>query len=360
MSKFTVYQIADVHLRDAQYQRRSRGQDFLNAFESILVKVVSLGGSVLIVSGDFLDSTRPSPKIVEFLKRMQAFAISHGLMIYVTSGNHDMTDPHWLTATLDLSDAGGFRVIDNKLVTLPAGLSLYGLPFVNREKFNAIKPELPPASILAFHTSVQEMMNFKSESALPLAELPHEKYQVIAIGDIHIRMKKTIGTCLVSQPGSTEMCSTAEDENKVMVALDFEDGKFVGDRDIPITSRRVLRFRITSEDQMEPALLECEASKKDEPIIVIDYSLGISNIQQRFIARIDPTKAIIRFNILFGNVPMLNMGLDLREDLTVLDFLGKFIPEGTELYTLARALINDEGNATDLVDAYIEKIKKAA
>jgi DNA repair exonuclease SbcCD nuclease subunit len=349
---------ADCHLRTSQYARSSRGEDFSAALLNVFQVAVREKISTICISGDLLDSTRPSPRIIATLKELDASACRHGILILVTSGNHDLTDPHWATiAGVATSGPCGLRIIDNELVTLACGLKIYGQPFINKEKFMALRRQIPKADVLMFHAMVQELTHgFKSENAFALADLPTEKYQVIALGDVHHREYVRVGSCLVGQPGSTELCESGEDENKTVTVLTFDDhNRLVGEPEfLPIKTRQVLRFKLTTEEEVEQALLTAETQKKNCPIVIVEFAVHLTNVPQRFASRLDPTQVILRFMPIFQGLNGMNLGADVRENLPLTAFLAKMIPPGTPLYELAETLLSPEVNTVETLERYIE------
>ena len=364
---FKLLTTADQHLRVSQYARSSRGEDFSRAFLDVIHTAIRRKISVILCSGDLLDSTRPSPKIIEFLKTVDALACKHGIQILVTSGNHDLTDPHWAKiAGVETQRACGLRIIDNELVTLPNGLTIYGQPFVSKERWLEIKDTLPAADILMFHGMIRELTEgFKSESAIDLAQMPCDRYQVIALGDIHHRKytrvhtptKLGVGGCLIGYPGSTELCEAGEDENKTVTELTFDDNNHLSTEEpvfLPVKTRHVLRFKLNTEEEVEEALLLAETQKASDPIVFIEYNAKLRTVPQRFAARLDPTKVLIRPYPMMRDPKVQGLGNDVRENLPLVAFLDKFIPPGGPLHALGAALLSPAANAVELVDRYIE------
>jgi DNA repair exonuclease SbcCD nuclease subunit len=355
---FKILHTADNHLRDTQYARRSRGEDFAKALLDVIHTAIRRRVTVVLIPGDLLDSTRPSPRIIEFLKTVDSLACKHGIQVLVTSGNHDLTDPHWAKiAGVESQRACGLRIIDNELVTLANGLTIYGQPFVNKEKWLTIKDTLPAADILMFHGMIAELTHFKSESAIDLAQLPTDRYQVIALGDIHHRKYVRVGACLVGYPGSTELCESSEDENKTVTELTFDDnGRLVNEDPVflPVKTRHVLRFKLNTEDEVEEALLQAETQKASEPIVFVTYNTKLRTVPQRFATRLDPTKVLIRPYPMLQDPKSIGLGRDVRENLPLVAFLDKFIPPGGPLHALGTALLNPSANAVELVDRFIE------
>jgi DNA repair exonuclease SbcCD nuclease subunit len=354
---FKIIHTADNHLRVSQFSRSSRGEDFSKAFLDVVHTAIRRKAGVILVAGDLLDSTRPSPKIIEFLKTVDTLACANGVLILVTSGNHDLTDPHWAKiAGVESRRECGLRIIDNELVTLPNGLTVYGQPFVPKEKLAEIRDTLPKADILMFHGMIAELTDgFKSESAIPIAMLPCERYQFIALGDIHHRKYTRVDGCLVGYPGSTELCEAGEEDAKTVTEVTFDNGKLVGEPEfLPVKTRQVLRFFLNTEDDVENALIQAETQKSAEPIVLFEYNAKLTTVPQRFAARLDPTKVLLRPYPMMRDPKVKGLGNDVRDNLPLVAFLDKFLPPGTAIHTLGAALLLPSANAVELVDRYIE------
>lgn len=351
---------ADVHLRSAQYNRESRGEDFATAFDRVIDVAIARKVNAILVPGDLLDQRRPSPEVVKFLRHVHDRIQSAGIPMYVTSGNHDLTSPHWASLVGVEGDApSGIVIIDNRLVTVPGtNVTIFGQPFVPKDKFLEIRGQLPSADMLLFHCMTQEMTPFKSDAAFSCQnDLPWDKYRLIGIGDIHIPDEWIApnGT-LVLQPGSTELCSSGEPFEKSVVLFSYDTTKrqaYQVER-VPIQTRKVLKFLITTEQEVEDALSEAEKIREDTPIIFIKFDPRLQAVPQRFAARFDPTRFIIRPEPLFTNIKQgVGLGMDMRENLSLADFLGKFIPPGTKQYELARALLDSNTPIVENVDRFV-------
>ncbi len=354
---------ADNHLRDSQYGRRTRGDDFAAAFTAVLEKAHELGETTILCAGDLLDSTRPSPKIIAYLKHIDQKACEYGIQILVISGNHDLTEPHWASIVGFGNEARpcGLRIIDNQLVTLPSGLTVYGQPYVPKDTFLAIKDSLPPADVLMFHGMVQELMHFKSESALTLAELPTDKYRFIALGDIHVRKYVAVGGCMVGYPGSTEMCESSEALEKTVsqVTIPPDASSAIGSVEpVRIPTRKAFRFKLVTEPDLEAALDAVEKAKDSDPLVFVYYMPTLGNVPARFLSRIDPTKALFRFYPISADLEVA-MPQASTELITPKDLLGNFIPAGNELYQLAADLLDPGVLPNDRIDLWLNQ-KKAA
>ena len=350
--------VADCHLRQAQYNRTSRGDDFNAAFENVIDSAIRLKVNALLIPGDLLDSRRPSPETISFLRKIDDKLVKAGMPCYVTSGNHDLTDPHW--ATMVGSEGRldrGISIIDNQLITVPGTtVTIYGQPFVARERFREIRDTLPKADILLFHCMTQEMTPFKADAAFSCElDLPWDAYRVIAIGDIHIADKwEAPNGSVILQAGSTELCSSSEPLEKTAYLFNYSETKKCAFQieTVPIKTRQVLKLTCHSEEDVEKALAEVETHKANVPLVFVRYAPSLNAVPQRFAARFDPTQFILRMEPIFGNLKQANLGLDLRENLNLGDFLDKFISPGTKTHELARSLLDPAASVVELVDRF--------
>lgn len=351
--------LADSHLRDTQFTRRSRGEDFARSLTAAIQLGAEQGIKTFLHAGDLIDSVRPGPKVVSQIKALDTLLTRLKAVMLVISGNHDYTQPHWAEVAcpeITGERPHGIRVIDNQLVTLPDGLTVYGCPFMPRERFLATLPQLPAADVLLFHAAVRELMPFKSDAALTLDELPYDRYKMIALGDIHIFQYLNHHGCLVGYPGSTELCAINEPPIKsVSVIRPQPDRTLLLGPKLILPTRSVLRYTLQNEEDLEKALADLQQHLAEDPIVRIDYVTGLADVLSRFSARIDPNKAILRIMPLFAGVAAPNQGQDERSDLQLADMVEKIFPPGGELHALTTALIDPQANVSDIIDRYVEE-----
>lgn len=365
MSILRFAHLADTHLLDSQYGRVSRSKDFLDGFLNAIRAGLNVGVTLFLHGGDIINSTRPSPRILEQLREVDQLLVSKKAALLLITGNHDLTNPHWISVSLNGKDplanflknevSYGINLIDNQLVKL-GGFSIYGLPFVPKEKFLEMRDGLPQADVLLMHAAVQEFIKFPSESALTMAELPTGKYKMIALGDIHVRDYQFSGDCLVGYPGSTELCSASEEGEKSITVVTLEPGKAPTYEFVPFKTRKVLKYVMKSEEDVEQSLLDVQLHREEGPIVVAKFLPGLKDVVTRFQARIDPSTSILLDYPMLGNVVQGDKGADVRPALKPIDFLDKFIPAGTALYDLGAAVINETMGTSEGVDHYVDRV----
>ena len=355
---------ADNHLRHSQYGREFRGGDFAAAFDQVVQAGLQRRVAAILVSGDLIDSTRPSPRIIRHLLDVHSRAKAANLPILVTSGNHDNTSPHWAEAIgstpADRAHEGGIVIADNHLVRLfrdGGCLTVYGQPWVSREAFLDLKDSLPTADVLMFHGMIQELMPFKAVDALTLADLPTDKYQMVAAGDIHVRKYETVGRCVVGYPGSTELCEAGEAFDKTVTLVTKTPAGMVNEF-LPIRTRKAMKFRLNTEDDVSTALAQVEAFKDSDPMVFGTFNPALTGIVARFCSKLNPERSILRLAPI-GAIEQ-PLASTTEEVMQLADFLGKFIPAGTPLYETARTLLDPTANINDTLDAYLETALKAS
>lgn len=377
MSDYIIIGVADTHLRDTQYGYPSRGLDFSSSLERIVDTAINekkFGRNIAAIlhAGDLLDNTRPSPAIIKFLNKLHSKLIQARLAMYVISGNHDRTFPHWteiLEEGHDVFDAG-IICADHKLIRIPLGpkhhVNVYGLPFCQKADLAVrLETEVPKkdVDILMWHGAVQEFVKFPMESAITLDELPKNRFQAILVGDIHVTQTEYLnddGTIVIS-PGSTEMCKSDEPLQKNIMELHFstkEDQRMDGAPHlaqvipVPIKTRKYLTYKLVTEDDVTNCLQEIKEHLADNPVIMVRSHSSLPNVLSRFNVVVDRDKCILKL----GNLPTSKMEVVGIVEPTVkvkpVDHLHNFLPPGTKLFELGQLMTDPEVNEKDALEQY--------
>jgi DNA repair exonuclease SbcCD nuclease subunit len=290
------------------------------------------------------------------------------MAMYVISGNHDRTSPHWSDVLNDGTDKKyGIVCADHKLITLqPAEeteLRIYALPFLQKEDFLArLQDEVPKmVDILMWHGAIDAFCDFPMDTAIALEELPQDRFQVIATGDIHVNRQVYLpdNSTLVISPGSTEMCNSDEDPKKYQMELEFEyeSGKFPTLKSctpVQIRTRPVLRYKLVTEEHVQDAVREItQAMKESEgPLVLARVNQSLPDVCARLSVAVDRSKSILRI----GALPSAKTEiLQLKKEspkITALDILSKFIPPGTVQFELGQLLTDPEVNEKDAIERY--------
>jgi len=351
---------ADNHLRDTQYSRKHRGVDFAHSFTYMVDKCIEKKVSAILNSGDIIDTTRPSPDVLTTLKAVHKKLMAARIPLYVISGNHDKTRPHWVSI-LSATDhnSGGIICIDGETVNIE-GVTIRGMPHMSRDMFLEQEALHDPADILLWHGAIIEFIDFPSKKALNLSELPQNRYKLIAMGDIHVHESKNLedGT-IVAYPGSTEICRVNENPKKFVdiYEIDTDNGnKINGVQAIPLPCRKLFYELILDEEQFAELLPRLEAAKGEFPIVHIRYNKHtVENVSARVRAIMDSDRCIIRTIPFSDKFSLPNRGASTEDLLAPVEFVERFIIRGSKLYELGESLAQKHNDAEKILNTYIEE-----
>ena len=349
---------ADWHFRPMQYSRSYRGADFTNSAREVIKKAIELGVDAILNSGDVLNSTRPTPSVIEDLKEIHEMLLDAGLAMYLISGNHDRTDPHWSRVLASNRNKGtGIILVDNTSFEVK-GVKVNALAFMGNSEFLEREAEMPKADILMWHGALQGFIpGFPDENAVPMESLPTKKYQLILLGDLHVHHHEFIGTgktkTRVAYPGSTEMCNKSEDPDKVVdVYTQTEDGWEVETHAIP--TRKAFFYTIRSPQDLAQVMQELEASKEEHPLIFISHAQDINDVYARICTVVDPTKCVLRVSKekTGKDKPILEQFVDDKKQPQ--DFLHMFMAKDTWIYNLGLQMLQEDTDASVALDLAVE------
>jgi len=269
-----IMHVSDLHLGCRQYGMARREEDFYTALDNILAIVSDKKVDNVILAGDVFDSPKPPAKAVlkmtEFVRNL-SYA---GIPVYGIEGNHDKTqDSYWLRVC-------GIRPLygDSKW-NLGDGVFAFGLNFDRTEEvlssleklaYNAGKIQL-----MALHLGVAEMgAGFNPDLSLDqLAPLLEELgVQYCALGHIHVPSAQKRGNIWFVQPGSIEMKSIDEPQEKGVEIVEFKDGKVMSMERVGFPTRRVQFLDIRYDADLD----QLTAGRADElrDALVVAYVLN--------------------------------------------------------------------------------------
>jgi len=351
---------ADNHLGYRQYGLKSREIDIQKSFEAIIDAAINTSSDITI-SGDLIHSNRPTSQTMQFLKKCHFQMIKHNVTAYVISGNHDKSDPHWVSH-FHVDTAGGFRDIDNETITArPCGnpIKIRGVPFCNKEEWEVIVDDINcnnPIDLLLMHQSFSEFTNFDNPDGFnneSLLKLDAKKCPMIIVGDTHVADSFVSGNgILVVSPGSSEVMSMSEDFQKSVFYLKHnEDGKLDA-HSIDIPTRACYAYDIPDRKTLDDVIEAHSLDKDKAPIINIKCNYELQSEVSR-IKSILSDEAIIRIR---GYNPDIEKKIEAnRQSLGVEEILAQMIDEKSNEFELAQKLINSDCDARFEIDSYIDK-----
>lgn len=315
-TKIKVAHIADCHLRMYQYGSARRGRAFMEGVINAINEAHAAGAAFIVCSGDFLDSNNPGPVVMmhhvraihEHLKELE-------MPMLVSGGNHDNCEPSWLTPYELTSDkyiepginflrpdevnGGEYNYLDYSLpYPITIGVSSYKPAAIMREELAGYKDYHIKFDIYMWHGEIREFCGYPKEDAICIDDFPHNMASVIAMGDQHIHkyIRRNSDNMVIAYPGSTEMCSESEDDEKKLFIYEFEatdsGNQLVDIRSIPIGTQGVLRRTIRTEEELENTIQDI----KDNPDVLayIRYDRTLHDAVPRLRDAADPEVSCLR------------------------------------------------------------------
>jgi len=285
---------SDVHLGYKQYGLAEREDDFESSIDYIIDECIKKGIKAIFSPGDFINSKRPTSRTIDFLFELERKLKEAGVVLYVLSGNHDYCKPTWFEVIEKNLKESCIKSIDNKLIDL-GGITVYGYPYFDKNEFLTHKDEIPMADILLCHIACKEFTAYPSETAIGISDIELKKHKYVFIGDTHINKEiehqeggKSI---FVISPGATELNSDSEDINKYYYTVEKTGRNFQHKR-LGIKTRKLIRFNIQTQEDLDHALEFIKQEKKNSPLLVGSYNNELENAGQLIFKLVKDTKII--------------------------------------------------------------------
>ena len=299
----TVGVSGDTHFRDTQYARSSRGLDYYEAKLRLVKRANESGVTVLLDTGDFFNSSRPSANVIQQATRLDRLLKQKGIAMLTVTGNHDWSTPTWLDVLFpdtNPSDGGIIPMDDRRLVIdgfVYQGVRPYS-PSGYRANEVAIKKLCEGADVVLMHATVNGIVEcgIDPERMLDLTELPYVPgVKLIALGDLHYFGFITHRGVLVGYPGSVEMNSSSEPTSKVLPLVRVTDEGATLQDALPLRIRPFLTATIRTEADSDALMELLQPVAAEHPVVVAKFSREIPSVIPRAYALLDPQRAVIRF-----------------------------------------------------------------
>ena len=167
-----------------------------------------------------------------------------------------------------------------------------------REELAGYKDYHIKFDIYMWHGEIREFCGYPKEDAICIDDFPQGMASVIAMGDQHIHkyIRRNSDNMVIAYPGSTEMCSESEDDEKKLFIYEFEvsdsGNQLVDIRSVPIDTQGVLRRTIRTEEELEKTIQDI----KDNPDVLayIRYDRTLHDAVPRLRDAADPEVSCLR------------------------------------------------------------------
>jgi DNA repair exonuclease SbcCD nuclease subunit len=351
--------LADVHLGYRQYGLKERELDFQNVFCNAIGVAADLDVYRMAIAGDFLDSKRPSSRLIMWLMDLQAELEEMGMCVDVMDGNHDGCKPSWIEIIAKVAKMDkGFLSVNNDSTTVGEGDEYdYTVKFCPHFDADAVIKwceEADPCEVLLLHLPVQQFIGYPSKTALDLERLPKDKFEYVFIGDTHVNATLDIGGTTYISPGSTEMNDVSEPAEKFIYFVYRDEAGGMNHRREPLKNRPVVDLTIETESDLDEAIAKIKSltDKNINPIIRGHYLGEVPDTLKRLKTVVDHDKVINRLQCLATKTHIKYAG-SKQEHKKLCDYVVNHINKDAPEYSLAYAIATDSEDPASHIHAYI-------
>jgi DNA repair exonuclease SbcCD nuclease subunit len=352
--------LSDVHIGFRQYGLESRWEDFNAAFGAALYSFLTQGITNVFVAGDILHQARPTARTMAYMRKLHDWLVQSKMTVYVVPGNHDLTNPHWLTTIVTEGQQHGFRVVDQEIVTVEDNDSVrvFCVGFMAPELFRTAIHDFPEADIIISHQGMVEFTGVKRPQNLTFDDYLPGKYAMAIIGDTHVTRKEDYKGTIFLSPGSTEMNDASEPSEKYLFILDVEKGEILNIDQQLIPTRKVLNYQdVGTKEDVDDLINMVRKMLADNPkeraTLVVHYKRECRDMVR---ALNDLQR---QFNIIVRATPMPLTGKDpatftQAEGRSILEIAQQDvgIPEVQDLLV---KIIGQPDNVSSVIDDWVDK-----
>ena len=346
--------ISDVHLGTKQYGLKERYEDFLTSFTRFGDDVACRSVDAVVIGGDLFDSPRPDALSVYHAKN-----VIGGIKrpVYGIDGNHDLSGGDWLRVI-------GAEVLPDFEVVEIAGVKVAGLSYRSGRDLIAAIQQLVDAGVkadvLVAHFALAEMNGGGSadtgvQELTPLLEKLGVK--AVLMGHVHIPDCRKWNGILFVNPGSTEMKSSNEPQEKFYFILDTDTWEA---HEVPLVTRTVQTVEITNEDELlafrEKLMEEARVAISDgltteRPFYQVIADDSIDDVFKRLSSASRDASALVRIVLRSSAARDLAPVVDRKEGVATLESAieARFPKESPEARLTANFLHAPEPSAIHLV-----------
>ena len=362
-----VIHTADWHLRDMQFGKTARAQDFTDSVFRIVDIAVQNDVDYILCAGDILNSKRPSSRNIADLISLNQKLLANKVKLFVITGNHDKCHPSWIKVLQnEMQENGQCAIydIDFQLISMKArdgkDYTIYGVPDMAPDDFRDRSPGFPAADFMMFHTLVKDFAAFDAgDKVLKLEDMPADKYKAILLGDIHVHKYVRKNDCLIGYPGSIELCSRNESVEKFVSLITLEDSGRITLDSIPLKlNKPIIAADVRTADEANELLMKVDSVKDEYPTILVRKDPSFTDLYIRIARIVDTSKCIIRVTNLqqagFKMLNIVNRRTENPNGKQPADFVSDYFPSGSDIFGLAQALCDPNAASAHLIENFID------
>lgn len=348
--------VSDVHLGTRQYGLKERYEDFLDAFREFGHSLRGMSLDAVVIGGDLFDSPRPDAKSVLTAQGVIKDIKVGGFPVYGIDGNHDLSNGGWL-------DVIGVEPMKEGCYAHVGNVRMCGINYRNGrdlvEEIQRMVDEGVKTDILVMHFALAEM-NGGGSADTGVRELSPllDKMGVKAVlmGHVHIPDCRKWNGVLYVNPGSTEMKSSNEPQDKYFYVLDTDTWEAVP---VPIETRKVVGVEIVDETAMaelrrvldEEAKNSADMPMVKRPFYQIIADDSIEDGYKRIAAIVHDTCALARIVMRSSRARDLAPVVDRKESVATLESAieARFPKESDEAKLISSMLHSPDPSSIHLI-----------
>lgn len=349
-----IMHAADLHLGCRQYGMARREEDFYDALHQIHDVALEKKVDNIILSGDIFDSPKPPAKAVLKMTQFVNAMRTCGIGVYGIEGNHDKTNGNYWLQVCRIRELDGATPWN-----LGKDIMAYGLTFDRSEnvltRLEELQNQVGKAHIMALHLGVAEMgAGFNPDLSLDQLVPPLEKLGVkyCALGHIHVPAEQKRGNIWFVQPGSLEMKSIDEPQDKGVEIVEFgKDGEIVSMERVNYPTRKVQFMDIRYDDDLNQFTSAKAEELKDS--LVVAYVVNSVNDGVRRITDWSREHELMCRVIPVGDDAKVQKEYDRSNSMNLLkEAVETFFDEGSEQYALVMEILHT-GNPRLVMERYM-------
>lgn len=366
---FKILHVGDVHAGYRQYGYAMRMADINHALEHVVNTAIKAEVDLVVFPGDIFDTTHPPLDVALFVRDQMAKLRQHGIKVFAIDGNHDLCSNNWLHLCNMSGDAAvetlsaGFKMHNMVLTKGKDYLTIVGFDYMRRSQIVDALANMAKdgkrADVLVMHQGVFEAAphiqacELTSNQISTSAVTAGVKY--VALGHYHDFKLFEHEKVMFCYPGSIEKMASNEADGKKVVEVHFDKGKITTLLHA-IPGRAFECFAVKEEDDIQKFKTAMNGYK-NSPFIYVRYVSTIPDVAARLEAAIDG-----RF--MFKLIP--DVAMDLGDNLSwtkelavvsLADIVSSTYPEGTPENELIMQMLDNPGNVTNIVKAYLASKK---
>ena len=369
--------LADTHLGFRQYGLSEREEDFYQAFEDVIAKIIQERPDFVVHSGDLFDFHRPQPRALLVAQKCFRLLQERGIPVFTVTGNHDVVLRRGAMPPQVLFSNFGVRMLtEDEPFIVHKDVFIGGSPYRSRYYANSLLETLEiiakkssrySKSVLVLHQGIDKFL--PQEFELKLEEVP-KNFNYVAMGHIHSRILQDFGRGKLAYPGSTEMWSVNEYEDyrkhgKGFFLVDLHgDEPDVQPVEIEL-SRKIIRERINAAALNEKlALMKRSYSEmKSRPLVYLDVTgdgFERSALQEKLVSQLSDIVLSLRVSYLSPAAERATAGA-LARHFSIPDMIAIALKDKHKA-GLAEALFrslseNDEEGALEAAENFYGDVK---